>query len=201
MSEPVFKSSVIRYKATELADGMTKTLLQLWPAPDVPSSSTRLAVNQDIDDSEVDEPSIHSITEQFRDVYANALTLKADLLLTGKRFKAVFVQSNTPFNTRVMNKDGYTHHSYRQKNRIKGPSQTADTQTIGVSSETVKLCLFPAIYSIPLPQTPQDSSSDHNSKAVQRVMGYVNFDIADTGAVDSLPRLPISKAVVLSQYS
>ncbi|KAI1844731.1 hypothetical protein JX265_007011 [Neoarthrinium moseri] len=116
---------------------------------------------------------VHSSTShglsfsQLESVFTHALRLKADLLLTRKRYKAEFVQIDTNFDPGTMKQDGWSYEGLTQE------GSTGTTATPPTPQQRVRMCLFPAIYSVPLEGVEKEWSTGvalHNC-----VVDYRNF--------------------------
>lgn len=171
MSKEYFKSHILLSEVRELAGQLWRTLTPLMSSN---NQSIGSASSQNPSPSEHDHPS-----EYFHEGFNRALTLKAGLLLSRRRYKLVFFKPGDKFNADTMTRDGEYNPFARWK-----PPKRAETEM------AIKLCLFPALYS-----GPEDRQHSTGVNARECVVKYHNFipDKTDAQGLDYV----VVKAVVL----
>lgn len=180
-------------KATELASILTGELRETFL---IGGKSTGDTSNPDrlYQDSASHEsghrPQQHqriSAAEAFQESFIYALSLKARLILGDKHYHLVYFRPGNPFDPETMNRDGWTYDGYTKKAGL----STSQGPGNGL---TVKLCLFPALYSYPIMEKTDHCIPDFGFERCT-----VSYDIFKPGEPlyeSGRPRLVV-KAVVL----
>ncbi|KAI8948410.1 hypothetical protein F4801DRAFT_556841 [Xylaria longipes] len=202
VSEPYFESAIIQTKSKESAVRLAKMIGLLLTADHNPCGET-IMENGSSDSSAGAEYSVFSAaTDLFQDVFASALRLRARLLITGKRYQAIFARPGQEFDASTMNKDGWNYNGYnpRRKSRTKVNAKHSNSSNTtrsddGVQGEIVKMCLFPAIYEYSAKPT-HDLGLMLEAKSL--VVDYNNFTTPDELSLEDLSTAVVSKAVVLT---
>ena len=120
----------------------------------------------------------YAVSELFLGAFECALKLKAQLILSEKRYILAFPKPGDGFNPRTMARDGnYDDHKILERKR-KAVHESG--------GEQIKLCIFPALYFV-----PNDSTKHDRDNLVQ----YNNF-IDDADDLVAGSRLMV-KAVVI----
>ncbi|RYP76032.1 hypothetical protein DL770_007310 [Monosporascus sp. CRB-9-2] len=190
ISETYFETQLLPNISSELAANLAETLSTLSTTDNTSLEYHRIA-------SSDEEIQPLSPVDSFREVFSKALKLKADSLVTGKQFKAVFPPPGVCFDPTSMNKDGWNFDGYEQRakfNQKRKPETIARGASRGADTEAVKLCLFPAIYCRSMPEsgTSLGPVSDMNKSVVD----YANFVSPNREDLEGPPWKVISKAVV-----
>ncbi|RYP47953.1 hypothetical protein DL768_006108 [Monosporascus sp. mg162] len=190
ISEAYFETQLLPSTSSELAANLAETLSTLSTTDNNSLEYYR------IDSSDEEFPPLSPV-DSFRGIFSNALKLKADSLVTGKQFKAVFPPPGICFDPNSMNKDGWNFDGYEQRaklNQKRKPGAIVQGASYGADTETVKLCLFPAIYCRSMPGS--DTGLGPISDVDKLVVDYANFVSPDREETEGPPWKVISKAVV-----
>ncbi|KAK5631091.1 hypothetical protein RRF57_006806 [Xylaria bambusicola] len=200
ISEPYFESEIIGNKSKASAARLARVLASLLTAKSNLDADTKMECGL-IDASGGTEDSLHhTVTASFTDIFADAMRLRATLIVTRKRYQAIFPKPGQQFRPSTMHKDAWNYDGYTTRHMPEGTltSRRSNDSTTNLHDEVhdqeVKMCLFPAIYWY----SPASANSPHpGSEAKKYVVDYNNFIGQDEAVLDASSAKVISKAVVL----
>ncbi|KAI1425932.1 hypothetical protein F5Y12DRAFT_713812 [Xylaria sp. FL1777] len=199
ISEPYFESEIIQTKSRESATKLAKTIVPLLIAEPDPCEDVTME-NGSSDPVEEAEPLLfHNVMDSFQDIFADAMRLRARLLITGKQYQAIFARPGQKFNTTTMNKDAWNYDGYTQRRKSKTKFNASHRSSNTARSddedqgEKVNICLFPAIYGYLAKPAHQPGLT---SEAKSLVLDYSTFIAPDEHVLEALSATIVSKAVV-----
>jgi hypothetical protein len=191
ISETYFQSKVLVEGAETLATRLCDTLSPIMlPDETLGGQTSQPLPSTNQHEHILGTMSRNSARDYFIQPFLWALQLKAQLLLSTNKYRLVFFHPGTKFHPGTMIRDFDADEHFIPKMKVRKSHQKPGQ---GVEPETaVKLCLFPALYSIPVQR--QDQEQSVGVRIEHCVVDYDNFIRDDNEGLDGIL---MSRAIVL----